>query len=68
MAIKHAVDPQTGEPYGMPFEYTLMVLCRDVFHCTPSQVLAEDWDMVQDIITVLNAEEEYKIQARANNG
>lgn len=62
LATGNAIDPMTGIRREMPFQYTMLRLCRDVFHCTPSELLEQDWELVQDIIAVLNAEEEFKRQ------
>ena len=37
-------------PGPAPQEYTDLVLCRDIFHCTPSQLYDQDYDVVQGII------------------
>ena len=39
-----------------PVEYTELVLCRDVFHCTPSQLRAEDADDILAALACLEAE------------
>jgi hypothetical protein len=39
-----------------PVEYTELVLCRDVFHCTPSALRAEDADDILAALACLEAE------------
>lgn len=40
----------------MPWEYVRLVLCRDVFHCTPSQLAREDPLVVLETLEVFGAE------------
>ena len=44
-----------------PIEYLELILCRDVFHCTPSQLRAEDY---RDVMAALQCLE---VEARVNN-
>lgn len=39
-----------------PVEYVELVLCRDVFHCTPSALRAESAEDVLAALTCLEAE------------
>lgn len=39
-----------------PVEYTELVLCRDVFHCTPSQLRAESAEDIMAALACLEAE------------
>lgn len=39
-----------------PWEYVELVLCRDVYHCRPSELDVEDWDRVQGHLRVIGAE------------
>ena len=39
-----------------PVEYTELVLCRDVFHCTPSQLRAEDAEDILAALACIEAE------------
>ena len=51
-----------GDP---PPEYIDLFLCRDVFHCTPSELYDEDASVVQTFLDVLDAEGQYqKMKAR----
>lgn len=47
MAAHLFVDPKK---HPAPIEYVTLVLCRDVYHCTPSQLRLES---AQDILTHL---------------
>lgn len=42
-----------------PAEYVDLVLCRDVYHCTPSQLDEEDAARVLEHLECLNAEAEW---------
>jgi hypothetical protein len=39
-----------------PPEYTELILCRDVFHCTPSQLRQEDAEDILSALACLEAE------------
>ena len=52
------VDPATGQRRELPWLYSEVRLCRDIYHCTPSQLDAEDWDRIQRHIAVMNIEAE----------
>lgn len=39
-----------------PPEYLELLLCRDVYHCTPSELDAQDWERVQLHLVCLNVE------------
>lgn len=41
-----------------PNEWLYLQLCRDVYHCTPSQLDREDWDTIATHIALLEAEGE----------
>ena len=41
-----------------PWELTKLRLCRDVFHCTPSQLRRERFTDIMEALRVLNAEAE----------
>jgi hypothetical protein len=49
-----------------PIEYWSLVLCRDVYHCTPVDLAAVPMNQVIDTITCLNAEIE--VANRRANG
>lgn len=53
-----------GQP---PPEYTDLVLCRDVYHCTPSELAAQDAEDVLTTLALLEAEAKYR-QARGAMG
>lgn len=40
----------------MPDEYLELILCRDVYHCTPVALAEVPYDIVRDHLTVLSAE------------
>ncbi len=40
----------------LPAEYVDLYLCRDVYHCTPSQLAAEDAVEIQKHLAMLAAE------------
>ena len=42
----------------LPWEYTEMRLCRDVYHCLPSELDEEDWPRIRAHLAVLQAEAE----------
>lgn len=44
----------------LPWEYTEMRLCRDVYHCLPSELDQEDWGRVRIHIAMMNAEAEVR--------
>lgn len=44
----------------LPPEYTDLVLMRDVFHCTPAELAAQDADAVLAVLTLLQAETAYE--------
>lgn len=39
-----------------PQEYVELVLCRDVYHCTPSELGNEDWDVIELHLEMMAAE------------
>ena len=57
----------TGGGKGAPPEYLDLVLCRDVYHCTPSQLDREDGERVLMHIALLNAESKVKAARAAAN-
>lgn len=44
-------------------EYTELVLCRDVYHCTPTELDAQDWARVQQHLICLEIEARVRKQA-----
>lgn len=57
----------TGGGKGAPPDYTDLILCRDVYHCTPSQLDAEDGSRVLMHLALLNAESKVKeARSKAN--
>lgn len=44
----------TGKP--APWEYMILYLCRDVFHCTPSQLAREDMGLINRLLVCIQAE------------
>lgn len=58
LAFGNAIDPQTGIARPMPREYIEFILCRDVYHCTPSELDQEDAVKVEQHIRFLELEYE----------
>jgi len=46
--------------FEAPWEYVELLLCRDVYHCLPSQLQDEDWVDIQNTITMINTEAEVR--------
>lgn len=44
----------------MPWEYTEMVLCRDIYHCVPSQLDREDYERIMRHLDMYNTEQDVK--------
>jgi hypothetical protein len=40
----------------VPWEYTVLQLCRDVYHCRPSELLEEDAAIVRVHLALLSTE------------
>lgn len=51
-----------------PPEYTDLVLCRDVFHCTPSELAAQDADDILTTLALLEAEAMHRKAQEAGRG
>lgn len=49
-----------GEANPAPWEWTELYLCRDVYHCTPSELQQQDWATVQRHLLALEIEHEVK--------
>lgn len=43
-----------------PPEYIELVLCRDVYHCTPAELDEQDWERVDTHLRLINTESEVK--------
>jgi hypothetical protein len=41
-----------------PAEFTELVLCRDVYHCLPSELEQEDWRVISGHIEMIRVENE----------
>jgi len=41
-----------------------LLLCRDVYHCTPSELAEQDWYVVNKHIRLLSVEAEIKAAER----
>jgi hypothetical protein len=41
----------------LPFEYTELILCRDVYHCLPSELGDESWETISAHLALMKAEE-----------
>ena len=44
----------------MPIEYLELILCRDVYHCTPNELDAQDMERVGAHLVCLRAEAKCK--------
>lgn len=42
-----------GDP---PDEYQDMVLCRDIYHCLPSELDGQDWDRIETHLICMDVE------------
>lgn len=49
-------------------EYLELVLCRDVYHCTPSELAAEDWRTIEAHLEVMAAEAQVRDMTSGNRG
>lgn len=45
-----------------------LVLCRDVYHCTPSELDAQDWERVATHLICLDVEAKVRKQREGKNG
>ena len=43
---------------NLPWEYTEMRLCRDVYHCLPSELDEESWERIATHLAIMDAEAE----------
>lgn len=46
----------TANMDDLPWEFTEMRLCRDVYKCLPSQLDDESWDRIQKHLAMMVAE------------
>lgn len=60
LAVGNAVDPQTGESRPQPWAWLELRLCRDVYHCTPSELAEQDWLTIATHIELMNIEAEVR--------
>lgn len=37
-------------------EYVRLVMCRDVYHCTPTELEAVPWRIIQEDLIMMNVE------------
>ena len=44
------------DPSDLPFEYIKMLLCRDVYHCLPSELDNEAWCDIELHLALMKAE------------
>ncbi len=49
----YLIDPQSHDP---PAEYVELYLCRDVYHCTPSALAEQDYQVVMAHMACIAAE------------
>lgn len=52
--------------YPLPDEYLWLTLCRDVYHCLPSELDNEDWRTIADHVAMMEAEAEERKRKRKN--
>jgi hypothetical protein len=45
-------------------EYIRLIMCRDVYHCTPTELEAVPWSVIQEDLTMIAVER--TIRARRN--
>ncbi len=45
-------------------EYIRLIMCRDVYHCTPTELEAVPWRIIQQDITMMHVER--TVRARRN--
>ena len=53
----------------VPWEYVELQLCRDIYHCLPSQLAREDYDTIQIHLFLMGVEnevEEFKKQVQSD--
>ena len=55
----------TGEP--APPEYIRLILCRDVYHCTPVQLRAVPLPDVLETLATISAETAYQNRPKSKN-
>lgn len=56
MALLEAFFTHSGPP---PWEYIEMVLCRDFYHCTPSELAKENASKAMRHLIIANYEAKY---------
>jgi hypothetical protein len=61
LLVGNAIDPKTGIARPVPWDYTQLILCRDVYHCTPEELAKQDWDTVQRHLMLVNLEKEARM-------
>jgi len=54
LRVIKALHLKKGDP--LPFEAIEMHLCRDVYHCLPSQLAEEDWFDVAIHLKIIDIE------------
>jgi hypothetical protein len=45
-------------------EYIRLIMCRDVYHCTPTELEAVPWRIIQEDLTMMHVER--TVRARRN--
>jgi hypothetical protein len=56
--VGNLVDPATGQKRALPWAWNEFRLCRDIYHCTPSELDEQEWDRVRVHIAIFNIEAE----------
>lgn len=46
--------------HGAPWEYVELILCRDIYHCTPGQLDLEDNERIMLHLDMMRLEEEVR--------
>jgi hypothetical protein len=56
--VGNTIDPDTGLTRELPWIYSEVRLCRDVYHCRPSELDEEEFERIQMHIAIMNLEAE----------
>jgi len=46
--------------HPQPYEYLTLILCRDIYHCTPSELARQDPQVILAHLTALDVESDYR--------
>jgi hypothetical protein len=53
-----------GAGVSAPPEFVRLRLCRDVYHCTPTELFEQPWHIVQEDLVMLDVEAQAAERAR----